>query len=271
MIGVRFVMRNEKRTIILVDDVMFHLLSLKERLKDQYIVYPAQSAEELFKLLHDFRPDMILLDVNMPKDDGFDTLKAIKADQFKADIPVVFLTGQKDRESLLKAMALGASDYLVKPISDAELIECIEYQLNPESSEAIKPVILTVDDSPAILKSVNALLRDKHIVYSLPDPSKIKDLLGMVTPDLFILDCNMPGLSGFDLVPIIRGYTEYTDTPIIFLTGDGTRDNLILAAQLGASDFLVKPIDEVLLREKVAHQLKDFVIRRRISRLAKLL
>jgi len=264
-------MNNNKRNIILVDDVMFHLLSLKERLKERYNVYPAQSCEELFQLLNDFRPDLILLDVNMPKDDGFETISSLKEDPFYEEIPVVFLTGQKDRESLLKAMNLGAADYLVKPISDTELIECLEYQLDPEGEAAIKPVILTVDDSPTILKSVNALLRDKHIVYSLPDSSKIKDLLAMITPDLFILDCNMPGLSGFDLVPIIRGYTEYIDTPIIFLTGDGTRDNLILAAQLGASDFLVKPIDETLLREKVAQHLKDFIIRRRIGRIAKLL
>ena len=264
-------MFDNRRKIILVDDVMFHLLSMKERLKDKYSVYPAQSSEELFKLLRDFKPDLILLDVNMPKNDGFETIEALKADPYHYDIPVVFLTGHKDREGLLKAMSLGAADYLVKPITDAELIECIEYQLDADGSAAIKPIILTVDDSPAILKSVNALLRDKHIVYSLPDSSKIKDLLSMVTPDLFILDCNMPGLSGFDLVPIIRGYTEFTDTPIIFLTGDGTRDNLILAAQLGASDFLVKPIDEVLLRDKVAIQLKDFIIRRRIGRIAKLL
>jgi len=264
-------MNSEKYSIILVDDVMFHLLSLKERLKDKYTIYPAQSSEELFKLLHDFRPDLIILDINMPNNNGFETIEALKADPFKAEIPVVFLTSQKDRESLLKAIDLGAADYLVKPITDTELIECIEYQLNPESNTAIKPVILTVDDSPTILKSVNALLRDKHVVYSLPDSSKIKDLLAMVTPDLFILDCNMPGLSGFDLVPIIRGYTEYADTPIIFLTGDGTRDNLIIAAQLGASDFLVKPIDETLLREKVDQHLKDFIIRRRISRIAKLL
>ena len=264
-------MVKEKRKIILVDDVMFHLLSLKERLKDRYNVFPAQSSEDLFNFLRDFRPDLILLDINMPINDGFETIEAIKADPFNADIPVVFLTSQKDRESLLKAMSLGAADYLVKPISDTELIECLEYQLNPESAAAIKPVVLTVDDSPTILKSVNALLRDKHTVYSLPDSSKIKDLLAMVTPDLFILDCNMPGLSGFDLVPIIRSYVEYTDTPIIFLTGDGTRDNLILAAQLGASDFLVKPIDEHMLREKVDNQLKDFIIRRRISRIAKLL
>jgi len=264
-------MFDERRKIILVDDVMFHLLSLKERLKERYIVYPAQTSEELFDLLRDFRPDLILLDVNMPKDNGFETIEALKEDPFHAEIPVVFLTGQKDRESLLKAMSLGAADYLVKPISDTELIECLEYQLNPDGAAAIKPVILTVDDSPTILKSVNALLRDKHIVYSLPDSSKIRDLLAMITPDLFILDCNMPILSGFDLVPIIRGYTEYADTPIIFLTGDGTRDNLILAAQLGASDFLVKPIDENMLREKVSQNLKDFIIRRRISRIAKLL
>ena len=252
MLEVQFVMNNEKRTIILVDDVMFHLLSLKERLKDRYTVYPAQSSEELFKLLHDFRPDLILLDVNMPKDDGFEILEAIKEDPFKAEIPVVFLTSQKDRESLLKAMALGAADYLVKPVSDAELIECIEYQLNPNDADSVKPVILTVDDSPAILKSVNALLRDKYIVYSLPDSSKIKDLLAMITPDLFILDCNMPEVNGFDLVPIIRRLPAHLETPIIFLTGEDTSENLSEAMDLGASDFLTKPIDENLLREKVA-------------------
>jgi len=264
-------MISEKKKIILVDDVMFHLLSLKERLKDRYTVYPAQSGEELFTLLLEFKPALILLDINMPKNNGFETLEMLKQDPSNADIPVVFLTSQKDRESFIKAISLGAADYLIKPITDAELVESMEFQLNPKNTTATKPVILTIDDSPAILKSINALLHDKYNVYSLPDSSKIKELLTMITPDLFILDCNMPGLSGFDLVPIIRGYSEFADTPIIFLTGDGTRDNLMIAAQLGASDFLVKPIDENLLREKAAIHLKDFIIRRRLGRIAKIL
>jgi len=260
-------METTKRKIIIVDDIMFHLLSIKERLKDHYLIFPAQTTEMMFHYISKVDPEMIILDINMPKSDGYTAIEQLKADERYKHIPVVFLTSQKDRESLMRAISLGAVDYLMKPVTDTEMIECIEYHLNPEGSSAMKPVILAVDDSPTILKSVNVFLRDKYTIYTLPEPEKLKELLTMITPDLFILDCNMPVISGFDLVPIIRGYTEYAETPIIFLTGEGTRDNLFVATQLGASDFLVKPINESMLREKVAQHLDGFVIRRRLVKM----
>jgi len=256
-----------KRKIIVVDDIMFHLLSIKERLKDHYMIFPAQTIEMMFHHISKFDPEMIILDINMPKYDGYKAIEQLKADERHKNIPVVFLTSQKDKESLMKAMSLGAVDYLLKPVTDTEIIECIEYHLNPKGTSAMKPVILAVDDSPTILKSVNVFLRDKYSVYTLPEPEKLKELLTMITPDLFILDCNMPVISGFDLVPIIRAYNEYADTPIIFLTGEGTRDNIFVATQLGASDFLVKPINESMLREKVAEHLEGFVLRRRLAKM----
>ena len=258
----------DKRKIIIVDDIMFHLLSIKERLKEHYIIYPAQTTDMMFHHINKIDPELIILDINMPKSDGYKAIEQLKADDRYNHIPVIFLTSQKDKESLMKAMSLGAVDYLIKPVTDTELIESIEHILNPGSSNALKPVILAVDDSPTILKSVNVFLRDKYTVYTLPEPEKLKELLAMINPDLFILDCNMPFISGFDLVPIIRGYSEYADTPIIFLTGEGTRDNLFVATQLGASDFLVKPINENMLREKVANHLEGFVIRRRLIKMA---
>jgi len=260
-------MGTERRKIIIVDDIMFHLLSIKERLKEHYMIFPAQTTDVMFNLIEKVEPELIILDINMPNSDGFIAIETLKADPRYSEIPVIFLTGQKDKNSLTKAVSLGAADYLLKPVTDAELIECIEYQLNPESSSAMRPVVLAIDDSPSILKSINVFLRDKYIVYTLPEPEKLKELLTMVTPDLFILDCNMPAVSGFELVPIIRGYPEYVDTPIIFLTGEGTVDNLNVAMHLGASDFLVKPIDENLLKEKTEQHLKTFIIRRRMNKI----
>jgi len=261
-------MPKERRKIIIVDDIMFHLLSIKERLKEHYMVFPAQTTDMLFYHLSKVEPEVIIMDINMPNNDGFKTIEMLKTDDRYSAIPVIFLTGQKDVESYKRAMSLGATDYLMKPVTDTELVECIEYHLNPGSPAAMKPVILAVDDNPSILKSVNFFLRDKYSVSTLPNPEKIRELLTMITPDLFILDCNMPVLNGFDLVPIIRGYPAYTETPIIFLTGEGTIDNFSVAMTLGASDFLVKPIDETMLRDKVNQQLKDFVMRRRLSKIA---
>ena len=253
-----------RRKIIVVDDVKFHLLSMKERLKNNYEIYPAQSTGILFEILENVFPELILLDVNMPESDGYETIQILKSDARYAGIPVVFMTSNKDKKSAVKAMKLGAADFITKPFTDLEVIECIENQLNPEKFDANKPVILAVDDEPSILKSINYLLHAQYRIYTLPEPGQIKKVLKMITPDLFLLDCQMPGLSGFDLVPIIRETPFHEETPIIFVTSEGTRDNVYVASNYGASDFMVKPIDEAILREKVALHLANFVMRRRI-------
>lgn len=251
-----------------MDDLKFHLLAAKERLKNQYNIIPAQTMEELFELLEMTRPDMILLDINMPDIDGFEMLRAIKDDFRFSHIPVIFLSAQYDKKSVSKGMRLGAVDFVSKPFSDAKLIERIEMQLNPALREDLLPVILAIDDNMSLLKSIYNLLCDDYRVCTLPRPEKLKDLLRSLTPDLFILDCNMPIISGVELVPLIRSTPGHEETPILFLTSDGTADNVYLTMNTGACDFLVKPVDEVILREKLSTHLQDYLILRRIRSIA---
>ena len=257
-------MTNEMPKIIMVDDVSFTLISVKERLKQQYDIYPAQTVEILFEMLDSVFPDLILLDINMPEVDGYEAIRRLKEDPSYKNIPVVFLTARNDKNSIKKGMKLGAADFVIKPFTDAELIKCIDYHLAPDKQVEIKPVVLAVDDNQSILQSVNSMLEDICKVYTLPEPEKLQTLLQHITPDLFILDCNMPVLNGFELVPIIREIPDHEETPIMFLTSDGTPDNVYVATHLGASGFVVKPIDRDLLRERVSNSLADFMIRRRV-------
>lgn len=112
-------------------------------------------------------------------------------------------------------------------------------------------VIMAVDDSPAILQVVSAVLGDYYKVYTLSKPMELAKILLKVKPDLFLLDYKMPEISGFDLIHVIREFEEHQDTPIIFLTSEGTIDNVTAAIVLGASDFVVKPFDPDVLREKI--------------------
>ena len=121
-----------------------------------------------------------------------------------------------------------------------------------EEEHGRERIILAVDDSPDILKSVFFVLRDEYKVITLPKPQNLATLLKQVTPDLFLLDYNMPVMTGFDLVPTIRNLKRHKDTPIIFLTSEGTIDNLSAAIALGASDFIVKPFEPDILRERIA-------------------
>jgi len=255
------------RKILYLDDITFHLLSLKERLKKHYDVYTAPSSEELFKILGNVRPDLILLDINMPEADGFDVLEKLKAEPRHADIPVMFLTSQNDKKSISRGLSLGAVDFLSKPFTDSNLIDSIEFLFDPEKRKTIKPAILAIDDDPSILQAVNAMLNDIYTVYTVPGvkgEKMITDLLMRVNPDLFLLDCNMPGLSGFDLASVIRDIPQHKDTPIMFLTAEGTVDNVSIAMHYGACDFMVKPIDKDVMRTKMALHLKDFMMLRRI-------
>jgi len=257
-------MGDARRKIVIVDDVKFHLLSLKESMKRHYDIYPAQSKDELFDILKSLKPELILLDINMPENDGFEILNVLKSVDLYSDIPVMFLTSQKDKEIVKKGMRAGAVGFIFKPYSEANLAERIENEINPELRAKRMPVILAVDDSLSTLKSINTLLCNEYKVCTLPKPEHTKELLKSLTPDLFLLDCNMPVMSGFDLIPVIRSFPEHHETPIIFLTSEGTMDNVYVALDNGACDFLVKPIDEDILRSKLSTHLKDFEILRQI-------
>lgn len=119
-----------------------------------------------------------------------------------------------------------------------------------------KLIILAVDDSPVILKSVSSVLGNDYKVFLLPKPNEISRILQKVTPDLFLLDYLMPEINGFDLIPIIRGTPGHSKTPIIFLTSVATLDNATAALELGACDFIVKPFNPDVLREKIAQHIK---------------
>jgi CheY-like chemotaxis protein len=120
-----------------------------------------------------------------------------------------------------------------------------------------KPLILAVDDSPDILTAVASVLSDEYKVFKLPKPAMLQNVLQQINPDLFLLDYQMPEMSGFDLVPIIRSLEKHRDTPIIFLTSAGTVDNISTAIGLGASDFIVKPFMPDVLREKIQRHLPE--------------
>jgi len=258
-------MDTERRKIIIVDDVNYVLTTLKARLQNHYEIYPAQTGEILFELLEKVTPEMIIMDIQMPETNGFDLIQQLKAEPKYANIPVIFLSGNKtDRKSIYKGMSLGAVDFITKPIKDELLIDCIETHLDPSRKGDNTPIILAVDDNPSILQTLNHLLSDTYKVYTLPQPQAIKEILGRVVPDVFILDCHMPIVHGFELVPIIRSFPEHEDTPIIFLTSEGTIDNVSVATTIGASGFIVKPIDEDILRAKVESVLVDYILRRRV-------
>ena len=122
-----------KKTIFVVDDNDMNLVVAEEALSDQYRVLTLPSADKMFKLLEKIMPDLILLDIDMPVMDGFQTLQKLKTIDSCAKIPVIFLTGMTDSAVEARVFELGAVDFITKPFSAPVLRNRIRMHLNIES------------------------------------------------------------------------------------------------------------------------------------------
>jgi putative two-component system response regulator len=105
-------MSANRRKIMLVDDDQSCRRQGRAILKDSYEVYPFPSAHKLFEVLEEFLPDLILLDIQMPVIDGFETIKRLKSNDRYASIPVIFLTASNDKESVIKGSSLGVAGFV---------------------------------------------------------------------------------------------------------------------------------------------------------------
>jgi len=122
-------MSDTRHKIVLVDDNIATLNQGKSLLQAFYKVYTIQSAATLFENLEHDIPDLILLDVEMPEMDGFETITKLKANIRYKNIPVIFLTSKSDEESERKGFSLGAVDYITKPFSGPLLQKRISNQI----------------------------------------------------------------------------------------------------------------------------------------------
>ena len=253
---------NERKKIFLVDDTEFSLVRTKQYLKDYYSVYTLDSSARMFELLEKVKPDLILLDINMPGVDGYEALTILKADERYAPIPVIFLSGRDDEESIIKGLSLGAADHVPKPYTPKDLHARIALHLHPVENQdelrvdmgknVSKQSILAVDDSPSMLRSIHFALHNHYKIHTLQKPEKLKNIVRSLKPDLFLLDYNMPEINGFELVKIIREFPEFKKTPVIFLTSESSSDHLNEAINLGSSDYILKPFKPNRLREKIS-------------------
>jgi putative two-component system response regulator len=111
----------KNKIVFLIDDNMTNLMMGKGALKDTYKTFTMPSAEKMFELLKNIRPDIILLDVMMPGMTGIEAIKILKSGEYK-DIPVLFLTGTVDEGMEKQCRELGAADYIQKPFTVEDIL-----------------------------------------------------------------------------------------------------------------------------------------------------
>lgn len=116
----------DKYKILAVDDSSISLATIEQMLKERYDVTPLNSGVRALQYLKKNKPDLILLDVRMATKDGIETLREIREMENCKDIPVIMLTSQNDKNTVLESLMLGAENYILKPFAAKDLYERIE-------------------------------------------------------------------------------------------------------------------------------------------------
>jgi len=123
---------NRKR-ILVVDDDPTMLRIMQNMLSKRYVVSVAASSSQAMMALTKFRPDLIMLDYDMPVVDGKMTLEMLRSEENTKNIPVVFLTGMSDQDHVGNVLSLQPEGYILKPPSEAKIFSRLENILGPES------------------------------------------------------------------------------------------------------------------------------------------
>ncbi len=112
--------------ILVIDDNVILLRTVKEMLDSNYNVSIATSGEQALKSIARKKPDVILLDYEMPEMNGEDVIRQLREDEATANIPVLFLTSSANREVVKKLIMLNPDGYMLKPPNKQTMIEHIE-------------------------------------------------------------------------------------------------------------------------------------------------
>lgn len=264
--------------LLVVDDAAVNLHTLIGMFRDDYAISAATSGLKAIELARrDPRPDLILLDIQMPDMDGYEVLAALKQDAATAGIPVIFVTALAEAADAARGLLMGAADYVTKPINPElfrvrvrNQLELTRYrrmpaafELVPQSGDMPPPTLLVVDDVPANIHELLVALRDEFRILVASDGIRALEIVqGSAPPDLVLLDVVMPGMDGYEVCRRIKATPDGQRIPVVFVTVvDDTRDK-VRGFALGAADYVTKPFDIEEVRARVRAHLELARLRR---------
>ena len=272
--------------ILVVDDVATNRLILKAKLATAYYdVLEADCGQAAFDVAKAEQPDVILLDIMMPDMDGYEVCEMLKACPETAHIPVVMVTASSAPKERIRGLAVGADDFLVKPINDMALFARVrnllrvkmmfdELKLRDSTSRELglpdffemqdgdNPKVDRVLLAPAASAQGAAWAKQ---IARLPNVEVIgvcteKDALDVARleqPDAVIVHQHlMEGGDSLRLISALRARPETRQAVMLYLVSDGAIETAAKALDLGSSDYVLEPFEPEELTIRLCTQLR---------------
>lgn len=268
--------------VLVVDDVELNVKLLAAKLASEYFeVLSANNGATALAMAEAEQPDIILLDVMMPRMDGFEVCSRLKANPLTADIPVVMVTALSDVADRLRGLEVGADDFLTKPVNDIALFARVRSLVRLKRMmdelrlrEEVCRQFGTVDRShgpAADVSSARILLAAEHgvtaariidtltpIAGSVVHASSCAEVQSLIddTVELVIASLSLADGDTLRLVSQWRANENSRRLPILLMADDSELPRLAKGLDLGANDYLIRPIDRNELLARVRTQIR---------------
>src|SRR5438874_10664990 len=246
--------------VLVVDDIEANVKLLDAKLSSEYFdVLTAYNGPTALEIAETELPDVILLDVMMPRMDGFEVCRQLKANRRTVDVPVVMVTALSDTANRLRGLEAGADDFLTKPVNDVALFArvrslvrlkrmmeelrvregiCSKFWGDTPVSEDTGPArIMIVDDEFAGSRMTETLL---PLAHSVARASTCAEAWNLLAPDIELIIASLSTQGdALRLVTQCRANETFRQLPILLIADNADLPRLAKGLDLGANDYLV--------------------------------
>lgn len=233
--------------ILVVDDDNLTLETTKLYLQGFARVHMVDSGRHAIEYVQKHHIDLILLDVEMPIMDGYITLERLRKLEECINVPIILLTGHKDKSTILQFGLMGIDGYLAKPVPKETLINKVKEVLDTYTKYDNKKTVLLIDDDVAYLKQLETMLHSKYNVVMINSAKMALNYLSKEHPDIIILDYEMPLYNGANVMNMLQRSGRERHIPVIILSGSLDKKSLENCFLHNPAAYLAKPVPKDLL------------------------
>ncbi len=244
-------------SVLIVDNDVQTLETMRLYLEGVAMVHTVLGGLQAIEYVQQHHVDIIFLDIEMPIMDGFLTLEQLRNVEECINVPVVLITGKQDKQSVFNSFIMGVDGYLVKPVSKDTLINKLNELCVKIDNKTERHTVLLIDDDMSYLKQLNSYLHDQYNVIMINSAKLALDYLLKHTPDIIVLDFQMPLYNGATIMNMIQKNNPLHPIPVILLSGALNIETLQECYPYSPAACLAKPISKQALIENIENALNQ--------------